>query len=511
MQAPKDENDDRYIHEGSSKMVWKLDEFAVINAYDRQRFHGLKGSEEEMIQKSNRTISMEYNFTLYLNGIFPALIPRVYLFKEPYPFEDNRFRYVKDFCPPVKNDEGLFDKLIKVSDTLLEQGWVYLDIKPENLSEKNGQLSIVDTDYKSLYKVPEHMIPDFRKWVYMIVLIYTYNYITIIDPKTLIDFIKKNGITFEMLRQMPTEKSIKSWNKISKEIIEYGNNSLRVEKKEDYIQLTYIMDPYAFFEAYGTTRHKTCYQRFDELMKLAKAEAQADGPAKEPAKATAEAQAEGPAKEPAKATAEAQAEAPAEAPAKAPAKEEAEAPAEEEAETRAEATAETTPEAPAKAPAEAKAKAPAEAKAKAPAEATAPAKRPVIGSRPGIGASEKGEAKKGPIQADRVKRTPRGGILVPRAKPEEKDKTPDDNAFLQPNPIAEPKGKSPERTLLKSDDSQKTNDSESDEESEVENKQNTVLTKKIKGVGNQKTKKGNPPPTPKGVRRKVPVKLNESK
>jgi len=279
MQAPKDRNDDRYIHEGSSKMVWKLDDFAVINAYDRQRFRDLKGTEDEKIQQSNQTIMMEYNFTLYLNSIFPALIPKVYLFKDPYPFEDKRFRYVKDFCTMVKNDEGLFDKLIKVSDILLDKGWVYLDIKPENISEQNGQLSIMDTDYKSLYKVPEDMIPDFRKWVYMIVLIYSYNNLTIIDPKTLIEFIKKKGIHTKMLRELRPKFSIEPWKEISKEIIEYGNNLFRDAKKEDYIQLNYIMDPYTFFEAYGATHNKTCYERLAELMELAyptKAEAPAE-------------------------------------------------------------------------------------------------------------------------------------------------------------------------------------------------------------------------------------------
>ena len=144
---------------------------------------------------------------------------------------------------------------------------------------------------------------------------------------------------------------------------------------------------------------------------------------------------------------------------------------------------ETTPEEPHEAPVKAPAEAPAQEKAK----------RPIIGSRAGIGAGAKGEAKKGPIPADRTKYTPRGGIVVPRAKPE-------DNAFLQPNPIAEPKGKSPERTLPNDE----TVTYKQEDDVVPINKQNAVLTKKIKGVGNQKTKKGNPPPTPKGVRRKVP-------
>lgn len=271
MQAPKDKNDKRIIGQGSSKMVWELDEFAVINAYDRQRFHGLDGIEEvKQIEISNRAIAMEYNFTLYLNRIFPELIPRVYLFKDPYPFEDKRFRYVKDLCTRVKNNEYVFDKLIKVSDTLLDKGWVYLDIKPANLSE-NGQLSIMDTDYKSLYKVPEDMIPDFRKWVYMIVLIYTYNHLNV-DPKTLIEFIKKKGIDSKMLRELRPKFSIEPWKKISKEIIEYGNNLFRDENVDDYIQLTYIMDPYAFFEAYGAKNNETTSVRFLKLMNLAKAE-----------------------------------------------------------------------------------------------------------------------------------------------------------------------------------------------------------------------------------------------
>ena len=48
MQAPK-EFDYRhpYLGQGSSKMVWQLDDFAVINAYDSQRFRGLEYLEED--------------------------------------------------------------------------------------------------------------------------------------------------------------------------------------------------------------------------------------------------------------------------------------------------------------------------------------------------------------------------------------------------------------------------------------------------------------------------------
>ena len=50
--------DPRLLGKGSSKMVWKLNEFAVINAYDTQRFHGFSGTQEEKIEASNMDIML---------------------------------------------------------------------------------------------------------------------------------------------------------------------------------------------------------------------------------------------------------------------------------------------------------------------------------------------------------------------------------------------------------------------------------------------------------------------
>jgi hypothetical protein len=258
-------NDPRLLGQGSSKMVWKLDDFAVINAYDRQRFDGLTGTQEQKIKKSNVDIMMEYNFTLYLHSIFPTLIPKVYLFKDPYPFEDNKFRYVKDLCTKIKTDNDVFDKLILVSDTLLDKGWVYLDIKPDNIAETNGQLSIMDTDYRSLYRVPEPMIPDFRMWVYLIVLILSYNYLRV-NHSILIQFIKEKGITKDTLGQLE-----KNWDETRKEIAQYGNETIVKDKADAYIQLeeSDIANPFMFFSAYGKRGDKSEADRFSELIELA--------------------------------------------------------------------------------------------------------------------------------------------------------------------------------------------------------------------------------------------------
>jgi hypothetical protein len=263
--------DPRLLGKGSSKMVWKLNEFAVINAYDTQRFHGFSGTQEEKIEASNMDIMMEYNFTLYLHSIFPTLIPKVYLFQNPYPFEDTRFRYVKDLCTMVKLDKNIFDKLIQISDTLLEKGWVYLDIKPENIAEQNGQLSIVDTDYGSLYIVPEEMIPDFRNWVYMIVLIFSYNHLHEVEHSTLIKFIHEKGIKNDTLIKL-WEKN--NWEVTRKIIAQYGNDCIRRANAGEYVQLkgNDIMNPYIFFSTYGKKDRQFHFERFYELMELAETE-----------------------------------------------------------------------------------------------------------------------------------------------------------------------------------------------------------------------------------------------
>jgi hypothetical protein len=234
--------DPRILGTGTSKMVWQIrssDDFAVINAYDDQRFAFLPEglTLEEKIVQSNKKIMQEFHFTQYVREIFGDLIPKVYLFRVGM-FQDNKFRYAKELCEPVVKNDALFYDMIRIAEDLLDQGWVYLDMKPANLGIRKGKTCIVDTDPTSFYRFPPELKPYFVLCSYMIILLISRNHAPYISERTLLKFILDRQISFSEFEE------VYRIDPPLKKIAEYGNQFFDLQLK--------VMKPRDFFDAYGT-------------------------------------------------------------------------------------------------------------------------------------------------------------------------------------------------------------------------------------------------------------------
>ena len=238
--------DPRILGTGSSKMVWKIkpdDDFAVINAFDSQRFEGLPKhwTEKQMIDHSNSRIIKEYYFTLHVRKLFGDLIPDVFLFRDPSPFKDGKFRYAKQLCEPLVKDETLFFEMIRIADQLLDQGWIYLDMKPANLGIRDGKLCIIDTDPESFYKFQDELKQYFRICSYMIIILVMRNFKPYISAATYVKFILDRKLTYQ-----ECEHYYRCEPKLTA-IAQYGNEHLDTSR----IRLSSVMHPRDFLDAYG--------------------------------------------------------------------------------------------------------------------------------------------------------------------------------------------------------------------------------------------------------------------
>jgi hypothetical protein len=264
--SSKKNGDGSFLGEGKSKVVWRQHGFAVMNATDEQR--EITDQNANTIEKSNYYLKKEYNFTVYLHQTLTAVkdpivyIPKVYLYKDPSPFGDHKFRYAKELCEKVTVNDVLFDKMIELSQRLLAKGWFYLDMKPDNLGMFKDKLCIVDTDYRSFYRVPiedSNILGFYLNWSYILILIYSRIFLRskVTEPK-LIECIQKYKINENLLKKLwetqvdesvQGEKRFDKAKEIAEYIADYGNHKFEELKLEKFIQLDKgdILCPYLFF------------------------------------------------------------------------------------------------------------------------------------------------------------------------------------------------------------------------------------------------------------------------
>ena len=250
---PDNASDPRMLGVGFSKMVWKIqpnDDFAVINAFDRQRMGRLpkEWTLNQKINYSNDKIIREFNFTQHVKTVFGDLIPAVSRFKRGEMLDDGKFRYKKELCEPVVNSDEIFYEMVRIAEEVIEKGWVYLDMKPANLGRRGGKLCIIDTDPESFYPFPPEHKPYYLMASYMIILLGSKNYPPFISETTLVQFIVEKQLTYTEFRKTyytdpPIDTITQYGNELSSK--QYGNGP-----SSKRIHLSAVMHPRAFFDAY---------------------------------------------------------------------------------------------------------------------------------------------------------------------------------------------------------------------------------------------------------------------
>lgn len=268
IEAPTSKRDPRFIGDGASKMVWvtrsdaEMDSLhlphvnkVMINAFTSQLLKDRRGPEATILTERMKEQRNEYEFTLMVRDEFPDLIPNVFLITgsmiiNPQP----RFRYVKDRCYPLPKNAELFHHMIRISDQIIDQGWVYLDMKPGNVGERGGQVLLIDTDPTSFYRIPylanDQARRQFRNYYrvscHMIILLFCFNFVKEIPTKILQDFILTKGYTEASFRAIysnypMTEGLIASYNN---RIAAEGNYPVHVDEED-------IMEPKTYIDHYG--------------------------------------------------------------------------------------------------------------------------------------------------------------------------------------------------------------------------------------------------------------------
>jgi len=287
LSMPTDVNDPNFLGDGTSKRVWRWENFAIVNGTDAQR--GITFPHDtKHIKEKNIPIQMEYNFTVYLHQLFmsdpncPFVIPRVYLFQDRNKFRrPGLFRYAKELCEKVVVNDELVNTMIKISDYLSEKGWVYLDMKPDNLGLLNGKICILDTDYSNFYRVPPELKEDFRNWSYLIIVMFSYLFLQgKVTNQTLDQIIRSKNLNEKMLKDLWSKqvddaalygKQLDEANDLASYLIDYGNaefkkvdirigeDVLKGDIVQKYIQLGKgdIVCSYSFYLQYGQPEKKS--------------------------------------------------------------------------------------------------------------------------------------------------------------------------------------------------------------------------------------------------------------
>jgi len=245
VRPPIHAKDPRVLGAGSSKFAWKMyptNQVAVINAFDSQILKNKPKNWKikDWLAYYTEEMKQEYLFTDYLHKLFGTLIPRVFLFKEDF-FLDRRFRYQKELCLPVEKGETLFHDMFTIEDYLLDQGWVYMDMKHANLGIRNETYCLVDTDPCHFYRIPDALVPYFRVAAYMVILLVTHY----LPDEVLTKKMKDLGLDMETLEETYDFFASLTEDDLN-ELVVYGNTFL-----DEPFTLTKVVNPKDFMDAYG--------------------------------------------------------------------------------------------------------------------------------------------------------------------------------------------------------------------------------------------------------------------
>jgi hypothetical protein len=263
--APTDETDPRFLGLGASKLVWSDDtlfsptpernRLVVVNALNSQIFDSHATTDairaEQLAEKKAEQIR-EFHFSHLMSVRFPGLVPKVYALADGAYHPTDRYRYSKEYCEPVVKDTALFHTMIQICDDMVDQGWVYLDMKPGNLGLLHGRTVLIDTDPESFYMIPHDPANHVADRIYyknacrMIILLFCLNYIPAIPVQVLHDYARRVGFTEQKFR------ATFDYTPVSRTVIARFNNDWFAASNQP-IQLVAadLLHPITFITHYG--------------------------------------------------------------------------------------------------------------------------------------------------------------------------------------------------------------------------------------------------------------------
>ena len=282
IEAPRSNKDPRFLGKGASKMIWlmypdkEMDEKqlprmnkVIVNAYNSQLLEDQRGTEDEIIARRIKEQQNEFYFTRMVREVFPDLIPEVYELIQDIYLPQPRFRYTKDRCERLPKNNELFHHMIRISDRIIDQGWVYLDMKPGNLGLLEGQVLLIDTDPASFYRIPRMSTEAQREKVqrfyrincHMIILLVCVNYVKEMDIQVLQDFIQSKGYTSQIFSDIYNTAPISSASIAhhNNHIATHGGYPVHLEPRE-------IMHPTTYINHYGNFKGVPALKRLQQII-----------------------------------------------------------------------------------------------------------------------------------------------------------------------------------------------------------------------------------------------------
>jgi hypothetical protein len=228
-----------------------------VNALNSQIFdsHATTNAiRAEQLAEKKADQLREFHFSNLMFHRFPGLIPGVYPLRDGAYHPTDRFRYAKDYCEPVVKDAALFDTMIQICDDMVDQGWVYLDMKPGNLGLLHGRTVLIDTDPTSFYMIPtsQDQAKNQAERIYyktacrMIILLYCLNFIPSIPTQVLHDYVRRMGLTERKFHATfdysPPSRTI---------IAKYNNDWFTASQQAIQLKPAELFHPITFITHYG--------------------------------------------------------------------------------------------------------------------------------------------------------------------------------------------------------------------------------------------------------------------